>query len=110
MVGYLTAVASDICIEQPSNDSADTKSARDGPFQEKKKNSDYWYEQFPLGKFFDGKNCQRIVHKKWNCKTYKLILSLCFQLFHLELIDPGNTQEKINNFEHLTWHVNFSKK
>ena len=50
-MGYVTFVPPFIYIMQTSNNSADSKPARHGQFQEEEKNSDYGIEYFPFQKF-----------------------------------------------------------
>ena len=44
--GSPTAATISTCIMQASNNSADTKFARHGQFQEEEKHADYWNEYF----------------------------------------------------------------
>ena len=54
LVGYRTAAPTHLCVVQLANESADTKSARHGQFQDMER-SFYWIEYFPFEIFFDGR-------------------------------------------------------
>ena len=51
------------CIMQDTNDSADTKSARHGQFQEIEKNTDYWIEYFPFEIFFSTEKIYKLKNQ-----------------------------------------------
>ena len=76
-VGNLTAMPSDAPNMQASQDAVDTKSARQGQFQEKKtKNSDKWNEYFPPGKYFRQKKLFlgnfAVFHKRFASPSYHI--------------------------------------
>ena len=80
---FPTAVNPDTCNIQDANDSADLKSARHGQFQEKRKNSGYWFEYFHFENFLNRKittkfrsstrpYCTHFITKQWKLRKRNL--------------------------------------